>query len=207
MRTPTTSRRRVPPGFARAVSLLALALAALTVATGTAAAASSASEATPCWKKLINDWYDGRIDHSYEVHCYKDALKHLPQDVRAYSDAYDVISRALASATRDNKGKEDNNAVIPPPGNDGGNGGSGGGGGTGPGGGSGGGTGTTKGPNEGGGTTTDGFLNAATDKLGSDQADSVPIPLLVLAGLALLLVAAGAAGLVARRVQSRRAQQ
>ena len=207
MRTPTTSRRRVPPGFARAVSLLALALAALTVATGTAAAASSASEATPCWKKLINDWYDGRIDHSYEVHCYKDALKHLPQDVRAYSDAYDVISRALASATRDNKGKEDNERGHPParqrrrqrrlgrrpapartavpaaaPAR-------------------------PRRPNEGGGTTTDGFLNAATDKLGSDQADSVPIPLLVLAGLALLLVAAGAVGLVARRVQSRRAQQ
>jgi hypothetical protein len=56
----------------------------------------------------------------------------------------------------------------------------------------------------GGGKTTGGFLNEATDSLGSDSADSVPVPLLVLAGLALLLVAAGAAGLIARRVQSRR---
>jgi len=40
-------------------------------------------------------------------------------------------------------------------------------------------------------------------KNGSKSADSVPIPLLVLGGLALLLIAAGAAGVVAKRLQSR----
>ncbi len=171
----------------QAACLAALVLAALTVP----AAASAKAEATPCWKKLINDWYDGRIDHSYQVHCYRDALKHLPQDVRTYSDAYDVISRALSSATRDKK-HVDPNALIPPPA-----------GGGGPGGTSGGGTGTNK-AGDTGGATGSGFLTTATDKLGSKSADTVPIPLLVLAGLALLLIAAGGAGLVARRIQARR---
>ena len=38
----------------------------------------------------------------------------------------------------------------------------------------------------------------------SDSASSVPIPLLILAGLALLLIAAGSAGYVFRRLQARR---
>ena len=42
------------------------------------------------------------------------------------------------------------------------------------------------------------------DKLGPDNADSVPLPLLILAGLSLLLVAAGGAGLVSRRLRTRR---
>jgi uncharacterized membrane protein len=37
-----------------------------------------------------------------------------------------------------------------------------------------------------------------------DSASSVPIPLLILAGLALLLVAGGSAGYLIRRLQSRR---
>ena len=38
----------------------------------------------------------------------------------------------------------------------------------------------------------------------AESASSVPIPLLILAGLALLLIAAGSAGYVIRRVQARR---
>ncbi|MDQ3066028.1 MAG: hypothetical protein M3R12_02590, partial [Actinomycetota bacterium] len=40
--------------------------------------------------------------------------------------------------------------------------------------------------------------------VGSESASSVPIPLLILAGLALLLVAAGSAGYVIRRIQAGR---
>ncbi|HEY6017205.1 MAG TPA: hypothetical protein VIU16_10495 [Gaiellaceae bacterium] len=182
-----------PPKTLRRLALLAsLGLLVLTAASVPAASATtSAAKAAPCWKKLITDWYDGRIDHSYPVHCYRDALKHLPQDVRTYSDAYDVISRALASATRGKK-HVDQNALIPPPGpNDGGKGG-----GSGPGAGGGGSS----------GGSDSGFLNQAVGKLGSNKADTVPVPLLVLAGLAVLLVAAGGAGLLARRVQTRRAR-
>lgn len=186
-----------PSKTLRRLALLAsLGLLVLTAASVPAASAtSSAAKAAPCWKKLITDWYDGRIDHSYPVHCYRDALKHLPQDVRTYSDAYDVISRALASATRGKK-HVDQNALIAPP--------------VGPGNGGSGGTGGGKGPSggdAGGGSSSDsGFLNQAVGKLGSNKADTVPVPLLVLAGLAVLLVAAGGAGLLARRVQTRRAR-
>ena len=184
-----------PPKTLRRLALLAcLGLLVLTAASVPAASAkSSAAKAAPCWKKLITDWYDGRIDHSYPVHCYRDALKHLPQDVRTYSDAYDVISRALASATRGKK-HVDQNALIAPPAGPGNGGGPGGGSG-----GPGGGTGGSSGPDS-------GFLNQAVGKLGSNKADTVPVPLLVLAGLAVLLVAAGGAGLLARRVQTRRAR-
>jgi hypothetical protein len=200
MTAATTLRR-----LAALASLATLAAVAFGVP-----AASASSNAAPCWKRLITDWYDGRIDHSYPVHCYRDALKHLPQDVRTYSDAYDVISRALASATR-NKKHVNQNALIAPPSDNGGGGSSGGGaagGGTG-GGSSGGGSGQSPvGPvaNAHPGDSGTGFLNQAVGKLGSNKADTVPVPLLVLAGLAVLLVAAGAAGLIARRLQARRAQ-
>ena len=41
--------------------------------------------------------------------------------------------------------------------------------------------------------------------LGPNEADALPIPLLILGGLALLLIAAGAAGLTARKLRARRA--
>jgi hypothetical protein len=162
-------------------------------ATTTTAKAPLGPAGKTCWNALIRDWYDGRIDKTYEVHCYRDALKHLPQDVRTYSDAYDVISRALADATRGKK-KVDPDAEIAPPG---GGGGSGGGKTTG----TGSTTTTTAAPGhpDASGGPIGGVLN------GGDQgANGVPIPLLVLAGLAVLLVAAGGAGLAYRRYQARR---
>jgi hypothetical protein len=140
---------------------------------------------TNCYKALIQDWYDGRIDKTYPVHCYQDALKHLPQDVRTYSDAYDVISRALADATRGEKTINPNEPVPPPDAPV---------------------TGTT-------GTTTSALPGTAGGGddgpigtgLGSGDrgATGIPVPLLILGGLALLLVAAGAAGFLVRRYQSR----
>jgi hypothetical protein len=137
-----------------------------------------------CYNALIQDWYDGRIDRTYPVHCYKDALKHLPKDVQTYSDAYDVISRALADATRHKKSVNPN-ALVPPPGGDGGGGGAGD---------------PTTTPSIG---PSSGPIPSALNK-GDRGATGIPIPLLVLGGLALLLVAAGGAGLLARRYQARR---
>ena len=42
------------------------------------------------------------------------------------------------------------------------------------------------------------------DKLNPSSADSLPLPLLVLGALAILLVAAGGAGLLAKRYQGRK---
>jgi hypothetical protein len=157
------------------------------------ALAVSASPATggPCWKKLINDWYDGRIDKIYPKQCYRQAIKHLPKDAEIYSNARSDIERALLAAQL---GK------LPPP-NRGNRGGKGSGN---PG------TGATgaKGGVEptGGDAPQSGLSGRLLDKLGPSKADSVPVPLLVLGGLALLLMAAGGAGVIARRVQEKRAQ-
>jgi hypothetical protein len=170
--------------------LLALVLAQSALAAPPTTTAPVGATGKKCWSTLIKDWYDGRIDDTYPVHCYKDALKNLPPDVRTYSDAYDVISRALAAATR-GKTSVDPDSLIPPPAQA-----------------SGGKTDTNSTTT----TTGGGFGNdggsAAPPPLGQlpgDRgADGVPVPLLILGGLALLLVAAGAAGLVARRLQARR---
>ena len=161
--------------------------------------ASPAAAATPCWKVLLNDWYDGRIDHTYAVHCYQDALHHLPADVQTYSSAHDDILRALQSAiAKEKKAGPDRPAEQPgraaaghvdhePDG--------------------------TAEATDSTTTTTiaatagrqpDKGLGGVADQLNPSSASSLPLPLLVLGGLAILLVAAGAVGLVAKRIQARK---
>jgi hypothetical protein len=182
-----------------------------------AAVARPAAAATPCWKLLLNDWYDGRIDNTYQLHCYTDALKHLPPDVQTYSSAHDDILRALQSARAKLRASGDKkitpgtllpapNAPKPhsggsttttgasggPPGTTGGGGSSGGG---------------DSGPGDNGGSTgrkSQGGLQGVADKLNPSSPDSLPVPLLVLGALAILLVAAGGAGMVVKRLQARR---
>jgi hypothetical protein len=69
--------------FAIAIGVTALALA------GTAGAAQS------CGSRVLGDWRDGRIDGTYPVACYRQALASLPEDVRVYSTAQADITRAL----------------------------------------------------------------------------------------------------------------
>jgi len=163
-----------------AVALLSMALLAVAV--------RPAAAATPCWKALLNDWYDGRIDQTYASHCYTQAIGHLPSDVQTYSSAREDILRALQSAkARARKAGPTvgpNTLVPPPPGQ--GKGGKGG-----------------SGPNATDANRHKGLAKVA-DKLNPGSASSLPVPLLVLGGLALLLVAAGGAGLVVKRLQARR---
>jgi hypothetical protein len=174
-----TSQKRHEPGrHALRALLLLLGLLAL-MATG-----GPAGAATGCGKKVIDDWFDGRIDGTYPLHCYDDAIDQLPRDVRDYSSAKEDIERALQARLRGEK---------PPPN-------------TRPSG-----TETDEEPNEvppaadpNGPTRGDDpeAIPPGTDN--AENASSVPLPLLLLAGLALLLVAGGAAGYVVRRVQARR---
>src|SRR3989442_11831297 len=105
-----------PPSFMPKIRLLLLSVlvlvALLTFGAGTAAAKA------PCWKTLMNDWYDGRIDGTYKVSCYKEAIRHLPQDLQDYSQARSDLSRALlaAIATNDRNGgaPESGNPLVPP---------------------------------------------------------------------------------------------
>jgi cobalamin biosynthesis Mg chelatase CobN len=62
-----------------------------------------ASAAAPCWKRLLNDWYDGHIDKVYPIACYHQAIAHLPTDVQVYSSARDDIQRALQRAIAGSK--------------------------------------------------------------------------------------------------------
>jgi hypothetical protein len=199
--TPPTPRnlRPVKP-LAKLALVTAVAGAALL---GGVVRTAPAQAATPCWKQLLNDWYDGRIDQTYAVHCYRDALKHLPADVQTYSSAHDDILRALQTAIAKEKKQNKsvgNNTLVPPQKGGGGTGGGGGGGGSGNGGGGNGTTPTTS-------TTLPGRTGGQglAGKVSSDDPSSVPVPLIVLGALALLLVAGGGAGLLAKRIQARRA--
>ena len=165
------------------------ALASLALLAAVAQPARAAAKAgTPCWKVLLNDWYDGRIDGTYPRHCYNDALKHLPADVSTYSSAHDDILRALQSAiAKQQKSghKVGPNTLIKQP----------------------------QGPKNGGSVASGGTTTTANghqagsglaNQLNPSSPSSVPVPLLILGGVALLLVAAGGAGLIAKRIQARR---
>jgi hypothetical protein len=154
--------------------------------------AGPGAAATPCWKTLINDWYDGRIDGTYAIPCYQEAINHLPSDVESYSSAADDIRRALQERI---SGKKQTGAGAPT-GTSGPGGSAVGAGGSGP-----------DGPSSTDGRkTAKGPLGDVLNAGSPDHADSVPIPLLVLAGIAALLLAAGSAGLIHRRIQARRVQ-
>ena len=207
------------------------------------ALAGTASAAQPCWKILINDWYNGRIDGSYPVSCYRAAIKNAPEDIKSYSSLTDDLRRALQSAVVQKKGttpvvpsgqrgrRGGSQVPVAAPGGSGGGtgGGSSSGGGTGggspsSGGGSGGpdlttgglsgpghgGTAGSSTPASGGSSDQSGGSSAyspfaqAFDKIGPKNATSVPVPLIVLAAVALLLLAAGSAGFVVRRVRGER---
>jgi hypothetical protein len=175
--------------------VLLCAAACVAVFVGAAVHAPRASAATPCWKLLLTDWYDGRIDNVYPIHCYTDALKHLPTDVQEYSSAHDDILRALQNARAELR-KEGKTVTpnTPVPANNGGN------------------PKKKKAVAPTGTTTTSTTTTSEPGKQTSNLVDetnpsspfSVPLPLLILGGLALLLVAAGAAGLIAKRYQNRK---
>jgi hypothetical protein len=74
------------------VLALATSLCVLAVFAPPAAASS-------CGTRVLKDWSNNsRIDGTYQLHCYQDAIDQLPQDLRDYSDALDVIGRAFRDA-------------------------------------------------------------------------------------------------------------
>jgi hypothetical protein len=142
-----------------------------------------AAAATPCWERVINDWLkDGRIDGTYSVKCYQAALKNAPEDLRDYSNVTDVIQAAMQGAVGSPSGTGTGNGPGGTPGSPSGN-----------------------KPRTPQGVPPASYYRRGIDSLGTTQADSLPIPLLVLAGLGtlLLLTAAGLAG--AKRIRAVRA--
>ena len=160
-------------------------LAALALAGGVSANAA----AQPCWKQVLNDWQeDGRIDGVYAASCYQEALKHVPEDVLAYSSFPDDVKRArqemlrvrrlqgLEKTAGDSRETPNSRRIQEREPQ----------------------TGTETGPRD------EGPIDSALNRLGSKDADSLPLPLLVLAGVAAALMVAGGAGLAHRKLQARR---
>ena len=57
--------------------------------------------ASACASAVLRDWSDdGRVAPKYSLPCYEEAIDALPSDIRDYTNAEDVISRALTSAVR-----------------------------------------------------------------------------------------------------------
>jgi len=171
----STRTNRRRVAFAACIGLLAL------LAVPSALASTKSTKAN-CGKEVVNDWYshpDHRVHGRYPLYCYTEALDSLPADVDTYTNARTAIQAALAAeALRDGGGPGGPNSPLRP------------------------------------GEKPILYHNTY-DFAGVPTSDnttptntagpsSVPVPLLVLAGLAILLLTAGGAGYVARRVKGNR---
>jgi hypothetical protein len=171
----------------RLLLLLALVLAAT-------AAPATASAGAPCRNTIYNDWYkDGKIASTYSIGCYRDAIKHVKGDARIYSSLIDDIHAAMQAAVSRERGKKavpaqvgggirkddtaavDDDVLVDS---------------------------RAPGSTDSGGRKSTASSDDTTTVAAAPVADAsdggIPVPLLVLGGLALALAAAGGVGMVAR---------
>jgi hypothetical protein len=193
-------------GFGPVLAALAVS-ALLGFGAGRAAASPAASQraTSTCWKDVVNDWLRNQpnVVGTYAIPCYTQAIQHLNSypDIQQYSNAPDDIHRALLAAIRH---KHDQPATTggqssTPPSGGGSSGGSSGGG-------SSGGKSPSSGSTSPGSVTpvSKSFVTKLFDSVGPGNAQSIPLPLLVLAGLAVLLLLAAVGTWLAKRLQARR---
>ena len=180
----SANSRRV--AFAAFVALLALAAAGFS-------AAPAAAENTPCGKQVVTDWFshsDHKVHGHYPLHCYREALDSLDPSVNDYTNARQAISAAAAAEAllcKSNCGPSDPGSGSATP---------------------------TKLPrglkwiafrNTSGADSVDGGPRVIKPiPVSSANPSSVPVPLLVLAGLAAVLLLAGGGSYVARRIKAGR---
>ena len=144
---------------------------------------------TPCRNKVVHDWNtDGKISSSYPVACYRDALKHIPTDADIYSSLRDDVRAAMQAAIRRTHGLSAPAQV-------------------------GHGAKATGAGNLEGTRDVKGKLFAidaskghatASGPVAATSSSGAPLPILILGGLALALVAAGAVGIGVRHARGRR---
>ena len=145
-----------------------------------------AAKSQPCWKQVINDWsQDGSIDGAYSAKCIEEALDRVPEDIRAYSDFEEQAKAARLAAGRalqsssggsDNADESQSEDEAAP----------------------------IKPREPETGPKDETLIQSALGTNGNN-ADSVPLPLLILLGLAGALITAGALGFGARKLRAHRA--
>jgi hypothetical protein len=167
----------------------ATALSAILLACGAAilALSSPAMAATkPCWKQVVDDWsQDGNIDGRYSARCIDEALAKVPEDIRAYSDFEEQAKAARLRVSRSLESADGSDEVVgPSSGSD-----------------------ETQMLNENDPDTGPKDETPIQSVLGTNgnNADSIPLPLLILLGLAAALITAGGVGFGVRKLRAHRA--
>ena len=151
--------------------------AALAATAALALGAGPAAAAKSCGNAIIQDWYaDSAIDGQYSARCYREALGRVSDQMRIYSDLPEQLERGLRAALQ----RKATSGRL----------------------------GTTHTITQSGRTPAShkasGPIQRVLGELGPDRADSIPIPLMILAGVALLLIAAGATSVAVRRLNGRK---
>lgn len=146
-----------------------------------------AGAAVPCRNKIFNDWYaDGKIASTYPRGCYADALKHIPPDAQIYSSLADDIRAAMRASISRATGKHVPTQV--------GRGFKA----------SAGKTVLAKNPHDLPVASGPRSAVSSTPVADTSSGGGLPVPILILGGLALLLAAAGALGGAVKFAQGRR---
>jgi hypothetical protein len=172
--------QRVKPIRGRLVTAAVVVLALLGILAPDANP-TAASAAPTCAERVVADWSDdGLIAGTYEIACYRDALHILPEDVLIYSSALDDISRAMREALDEQKGAAATESGA-----------------------------SRRLSGRGPAATGEDGVEAAAEAAPALVPDETsasrtpPLPLLLMAVLTLVLVLAGSAGLLARRLRRR----
>ena len=92
--SPANSRR-----VAFAAFVVLLALAGLIVASPASASSAASTKAKGCAQKVVDDWYthNRKVIGHYPLHCYQEAIDSLGSDVGDYTNAKEAISAAAAA--------------------------------------------------------------------------------------------------------------
>ena len=166
------------------------AFASVPIATASPAATQTATDT--CWKDVVNDWLNNQpnLKGSYAIPCYTQAIQHLSSypDISQYSTAIDDIHRALLIALHQDRGGGPGSFT----------GSSGGPSSNGPG------SSSTLGATKQTKSHNRGIISRISKDLGPGNAQSIPLPLLVLGGFAVLLLLTALVTWLLRRMQARR---
>jgi hypothetical protein len=150
---------------------------------------ATADAKVPCRNQVFNDWeHDGQIASTYPLSCYRDALRHVPTTEQIYTSLEDDIRAAMQAAIARLQGKKvpsqighrftttnDSSSLVDRrPSRD-----------------------EQIDP-----TSTDPTRVSSQLNTAGSGGGGVPVPLIVLGGVALALVASGGVGMFVRRRRS-----